>query len=270
MKLVLCSVPAILLISTAIATADNTTAGSARPLMLGEVERTSFSDAPLTTERWYLVPLVAERSYAVYAWTPGVDPAVQDPDIAAIEFFGDALGTPATGVIDTADKEVRVELPGQKQSQASIIPDTGGVHWIRVSTSSTPTAAFDVDIVIVETTLFTPFWVVDTSANSSSYIEYRNTTDSAITVVLRAYDGTGLEVGVQPPLTLVTPANGSSYIDMEATMGAPAGFGSAQIAHTGPPGGVVANLTSLSAQSGLSFDTPFVPRMLWTPLGQYP
>jgi hypothetical protein len=36
--------------------------------------------------------------------------------------------------------------------------------------------------------------------------------------------------------------------------------GSVQIAHTAPPGGLIANVTSLSFASGVSFDTPASPR----------
>jgi hypothetical protein len=36
--------------------------------------------------------------------------------------------------------------------------------------------------------------------------------------------------------------------------------GGVQIAHNGPPGALIANVTSLSFGSGVSFDTPASPR----------
>jgi hypothetical protein len=39
-----------------------------------------------------------------------------------------------------------------------------------------------------------------------------------------------------------------------------AASGSAQLSHDGPPGASVANTTTLSAQQGLNFDSPFLTR----------
>ena len=47
-----------------------------------------------------------------------------------------------------------------------------------------------------------------------------------------------------------------------------ASSGSAQIAFQGMPGGIVANITTISAPDGTSFDSPFVPRMVWSMLNR--
>jgi hypothetical protein len=58
--------------------------------------------------------------------------------------------------------------------------------------------------------------------------------------------------------------NGSYNLQVSAPP--PTGFalasaaGGVQIAHDGPPGALIANVTSLSFGSGVSFDTPASPR----------
>jgi hypothetical protein len=40
--------------------------------------------------------------------------------------------------------------------------------------------------------------------------------------------------------------------------------GSAQIAFDGTPGGLAANITTISVPDGTSFDSPFTPTMVWS------
>ena len=39
------------------------------------------------------------------------------------------------------------------------------------------------------------------------------------------------------------------------------------ISYDGPPGSIAANTTTLSGATGLSFDSPFTPRMVWSSFG---
>ena len=60
--------------------------------------------------------------------------------------------------------------------------------------------------------------------------------------------------------TKVIPANGNAAVAVGGALGG-SGSGGVQIAHDALPGSVVANITSLSAATGLSFDSPAFPRM---------
>ena len=75
------------------------------------------------------------------------------------------------------------------------------------------------------------------------------------------YNPAGAPLGTQ---TGTVPINGSYNLQVSAA--SPTGFGltsangGVQIAHNGPPGALIANVTSLSFGSGVSFDTPASPR----------
>jgi hypothetical protein len=69
---------------------------------------------------------------------------------------------------------------------------------------------------------------------------------------------------VGTPRPGIAPANGS--FNLQVSAGGANGFGLASasggvlIAHDGPPGAVIANVTSMGFGSGVSFDTPASPR----------
>jgi hypothetical protein len=58
--------------------------------------------------------------------------------------------------------------------------------------------------------------------------------------------------------------NGNSALSVGALGTCAGGSGSAQIAFAGTPGGIVANITTIDAVNGTSFDSPFVARMVWS------
>ena len=79
---------------------------------------------------------------------------------------------------------------------------------------------------------------------------------------MRLSSAAGSTVGA--PRTGSVPANGSFNLQVSAA--SPNGFGLAAatggvwIAHDGPPGSLIVNVTSLGFWSGVSFDTPAAPR----------
>jgi len=184
-----------------------------------------------------------------------------------VAFFTDA-GTTAATVTYAADHEVDIDIPPSITfAQTKIVPATTGTHWLKVSTSSAPAAAYEFNLILVETTLFSPWWFVDTPFGYEAFVHFRNNTSSPVTLIVTAYAGTGAQAA--PPMTFVIPGNAAGALAVGDTLGAADGFGSAQIAHSGPPGAVFANLTTLSAITGLSYDIPFQPRMQWGVLGSH-
>ena len=257
------SLVALVLCGPTIVAADNTTAQAARFLMPGEKQTDAF-DATLT-DRWYVTNLVASRSYAVYAWAP--DEPAGSADLAEIAFFTDAGVTPAE-VVETADQEVDISFSLFNHTQTKIIPTTSGAHWLRLSTVSAPTAAYDVSLILVETTLYSPWGFIDDTSAYQAILQIRNNTSSPVTVHVTVYDGTGAAGGIPYQITLQGNANASVSVGPDLQVSGTGGqSGSAQLSHTGPPGALSANMTTLSATTGLSPDAPFTPRMQWGPLG---
>jgi hypothetical protein len=94
----------------------------------------------------------------------------------------------------------------------------------------------------------------------------KNTTAMARTAVVTLFAPSGTTPGATATLSI--PANGS--LNLQVSQPAPTGFGLAsasggvRISSTSPLGGLVANVTSPSFGSGVSFDTPATPRPDWS------
>ena len=85
----------------------------------------------------------------------------------------------------------------------------------------------------------------------------RNTTDAAVDATLTWRSDTGAIVGTQ---TVTIPPRGVFFVDARTTVSG-ATAGSVEIAHDGEPGALVGSQTTLSATSGLSFDTTLAQRV---------
>jgi len=117
---------------------------------------------------------------------------------------------------------------------------------------------------VVETTLFCPwFGPLFSGSGFETFILIKNTTAAAHSATVTLTGAGGAMVG--SPQTGTAPANGSYNLQVSAP--SPTGFGLSGvsgglwIAHDGPPGGVIANVTTLNFGSGVSFDTPAAPRL---------
>jgi hypothetical protein len=111
---------------------------------------------------------------------------------------------------------------------------------------------------VIDTTLVSPWWFVSGAAGYDAYIELANTTTVAVsvTVTVRAANGTTLGTS-----TASIPVGGNLALPVSGFGGGiSSGSGSTQVSHNGPPGAIVGNVTTLSAVTGLSFDSPFSPR----------
>lgn len=239
------------------ALALNDSAANAYELFLGQAHVQSMSAA---TNYWYKANLVAGRSYAVYTWGPWADPSISSLSLDLAIYRNDGTTTGAT--VYVTDIEPRVEsATGNNAEQRRIIPTVTDTYRIQVQNNSTGSQT--VYTMVVETTLFSPWYYVDPGTGYEAYIEMRNNTTSSLTVVVTAYNSTGAAAGWT---TVTVEGNGNRFVTV-SSLGISSGYGSVQIAHSGGPGGICANTTTMSPLTGLSFDAPFTPRMVWGTFG---
>ena len=199
--------------------------------------------------------VTAGRSYHVMAWGPfgGGITGADDIDVS-VDLFSDATcSTPAT-VVSTAAFEPVPNVPGHLGAQASIIPATTGPLYVRVRNNGTDAA---VQAMIVETTLFSPWWF--TGGTNQAFIELSNNMDTATTAVVTVRRADGTVCGTSP-VALAPGGNAAVSIKVLGCDGS----GSSQISFNGTPGGISANTTTIDGVQGTSFDSPFVPRMTWS------
>jgi hypothetical protein len=236
------------------ALAINNSAANARELFLGQ---NHYQNIPAGTSYWYKANLTAGRSYCIYTWGPQADPSVSALSLDMAVFRQD--GTTAAATVSTADIEPRVEGPGGNNGeQRRIIPSDTDSFRIRVDNNAA--AAHNVFVMVVETTLFAPWFFVSPASGYDGYIEIRNNTTNTLTTVVTAFDPFGGQFG---SISVDIPGNGNTVITA-TSLGVISSYGSVQIAHNGGPGAICANITTLSSITGLSFDSPFTPRMVWS------
>lgn len=244
------------LLAAAPAIAVNTTAANADFLYLGTVRSDSLSSG--TTERWYKLRLEAGRSYAYATWAPFNDPSEEATVGLDLTMWLDDGTTSAPGQssLATEPNPVVTSMSGDIDS---IIPTTSGTFRMRVR-DSLVTTSFTVHTMLLETTLFCPWYFVDSANGYDGYVEVKNNTNTSVSVVLTARNSSGASVGTS---TFTVAANGTQLRTVGGDMGVANGFGGIQIAHRAMAGGVSANVTTLSPVTGLSFDSPCSPRMQW-------
>ena len=196
----------------------------------------------------------AGRSYALFAWAPDR----QGSAFLSLDLFTDSCTTPVEAVTI-----VPFEPSVSVGTQASFLSVLSGPLYIRVRNTS-PAPNLIVNTLVIETTLFSPWWF--TGGTNQAFIEVRSNMGDWFTlaqVTLYRSNGTvcgTTDLGIEP--------NGNVAIAVN-TIGdcAAAVSGSAQIAFDGTPNGVVANITTIDAVNGTSFDSPFTARMVWSMLG---
>ena len=93
-----------------------------------------------------------------------------------------------------------------------------------------------------------------------TFVELKNTTNEDVTVTLFIRHG---KDGVTEQ-TFEMPAQQARAVDIREFKTLLDGdvTGSAELRHTGIPGAIVANSTIMSRSLGLSFDSPFIPRII--------
>ena len=231
--------------------ATNTTSTDANLLFLGEVAEDVL---PAGSQIWYKLHLVQGRSYSFSAWAPFQDPSESDVSLA-IALFKDNGSNPAS-VTQLTDVEPLLTTPNHTGGEVTIIPDETGTYRVRVSNSIG--TDYLIHVMGIETTLYSPWYFVDSGTGYDGFVEIRNNTSQSIDMTITAYNGGGTSVGSR---NLSLPSNGNTVITIGLEFGVAGGFGSVQIAFQGSAGSVSANVTTLSGITGLSFDSPFTPRM---------
>jgi len=92
-----------------------------------------------------------------------------------------------------------------------------------------------------------------------AFVEIRNRSTGSVSATVRAYNAAGVIAGSS---AVAIPANGNIAVSV-ASLGVANASGSLTITHNGMPGSIVANATTLSGTTGLSFDAPFTARLSW-------
>ncbi|MBL8143543.1 MAG: hypothetical protein JNM38_20690 [Acidobacteria bacterium] len=236
-----------------VAYADNTTCANADFLFPGIGRGQTVSNA---TTRYYKARVVAGRSYSVYSWAPYQDAGEGGASIDHA-FYTNSTCSTAAGTTDTSANEPWAVVTSMSGDNDTIIPTFTGTMWISVSNSDA--TGYTVFTAVQETTIFSPWWYA--AGNYNAFAEIKNATDTSLTYTLTAYGPNGTVCGTSSGSL---SANGNIGINIR-NLGTcqVVGSGSAQVAFQGPPGAVVGNITTLDGTLGISFDSPFTPRMPW-------
>jgi hypothetical protein len=206
--------------------------------------------------------VVSGRSYHVMAWGPfgGGTNGEDDIDIS-VGLFTDATCTTPAQTVSTTAFEPEPNAPGHVGAQASLIPTATGPLYIQVHNNTA--SAAPLQAIIVETTLFSPWWF--TGGTNQAFIEVTNNMDTATTAVVTVRKADGSTCGTS---NVPLAAGGNAAVSVKALGTCANASGSAQIAFNGTPGGLTANTTTIDGIQGTSFDSPFVPRMTWSLLAR--
>ena len=236
----------------------NNVAAGAKNVLIGSSSTDSIGGAP-DDHNWFRYRVRGGRSYCVEVDNGRTDVSVRDTILSVLHSDG---VTPIGANDNIADEpggsllsRVCYIAPATEDNLADVTPGVGGTPGgIRVR--------------VVETTLFCP-WLGPLFAGSGfeSFVLIKNTTGSSHGATVSLTAASGATVG--PPQTGTVPANGSYNLQVSAPP--PTGFGASGasagvwIAHDGPPGSLIANVTTLNFDSGVSYDTPLVPRLEFRP-----
>jgi len=244
----------ITILTPSVAQAANTTCANADFLFLGE--RAQYSLAA-SGSLYFKARVTAGRSYAVMAWGPFTD-AGEGGVSVGVDIWSDNTCTTTAGGVSTADYEpLLFGIAGHSGDHDNVIPTADGTVYIQVSNQIA--TATTVHVLMIETTLFSPWWF--TSGSNQAFVELRNNMSSSTDAKLTFYRADGAVCG---STTVSVAGNGNSALSVGALGTCAGGSGSAQIAFAGTPGGIVANITTIDAVNGTSFDSPFVARMVWS------
>jgi uncharacterized repeat protein (TIGR01451 family) len=236
----------------------NNVAANAKDLLIGSTSSDSIGSAP-DDHNWFRYRVSAGRSYCLEVDNGRPDTSVRDPFLSV--YHADA--TTLVG----SDDDIADEPGGGKLSRVCYIATASEDNLADVTPGASGTPG-GIRVRVVETTLFCP-WLGPLFSGSGfeSFILIKNTTGTThgATVTLTGVGGTTLGT----PQSGTVPGNGSYNLQVAAAP--PTGFGlsgvsaGVPIAHDGPPGSMIANVTTLNFGSGVSYDTPMVPRLDFRP-----
>ncbi|MEO8358558.1 MAG: hypothetical protein ABI672_00890 [Vicinamibacteria bacterium] len=246
---------AVVVSSAGLSFADNLTPATARSIALNSISRKQFP-AVNASDAWWKVTLFANRSYQISSWTSTSDGS---NGCVSVALFSDAAGT-----VVAPSTQYQSTLEGSPNDPVTIDPETEVINVTttgeyRIKLTTCDASGQDLNLMVRETTLFSPWFFVTPAYDS--YQTIHNNTSSPVSVTLRATDATGTLVGTA--LTFTVPANAtvfkSTKIDMLVPGTGNGSFGGTTLTHNGAFGAISANTTTLGS-TGLSFDSPFTTR----------
>ena len=235
---------AALLPATAIAVNDNCANAHVRPMGY------QFSQVGQDTTLYYRFLATSGSSYHVYASPIGTNDGALD--FCAVDNWRDAACAVETGT-EFGDEETN-DLGSDGDG---FVATSSGAHTTAIR-NSPELNAFSCETIIQETTLFSPWFFREVANGYDGFVEIRNNHSNPVGgVVVTVFTSSGAAAGAT---TIAIPGNGTALVQV-STLGAPAtGYGSVRIATPHKPGTIVANITTLSGITGISFDAPFSRR----------
>jgi hypothetical protein len=268
------------LLLPAVAHAQNNSSSTAAAYVVNEGWINVNMDGGANVQRWYKYAVYAGRSYCVEGVsekTP-INTGTGGYDGETDVFRAD--GTTLIGRGDDNNQE-----PGEGAPLTAGVPFNAGrvcyiapaseFNFMKVGTFGFGAAVKSFQWRVVETTQFCPWFF--SGGGFEAFILIKNTTNAIIKATVTLRDPSGTVLG---SLTGTAPANGSLNLQVSdpAGLNLPSASGSVEIAYgtdlafggstcpacdaygRGGPGGLIANVTSLSFTQGVSFDTPAAPR----------
>ena len=232
------------------ALAENNTAVLAKNVLIGSVSTDALGPTPPADQNWFRYQVKAGRSYCAEVDNGEVETSIRDTVLTVYR-------TDGTTIVGTND-DITDEPAASVLSRFCYIATVDEDNLAKVTAGVTGVAG-TFRIRIIDTTLFCPWFF--SGSSFEAFILVKNTTSTARTASVTLYNPAGAPLGTQ---TGTVPINGSYNLQVSAAsttgFGLTSANGGVQIAHNGPPGALIANVTSLSFGSGVSFDTPASPR----------
>lgn len=231
--------------------AQNTSFATSVHLLVGQTPMRATLTTGATATRYYDAPVVKDRSYCAEATASETEVGDAHPTLAIF----DHLQAAYPGVTDSGNAEPK----GGTAARMCFIATATEQVFIRLTPFAAAFENREYTVRFVETTAYTNWFFV--GGTYSSYTLIRNTTNTAINYSLFWRNAAGAVVGTN---TGSIPGNGIIAIDARSMPAVVAAVsGSAELAHTGSPEGVVGSQTTLAGATGLSFDTLFFQRRAW-------
>ena len=194
--------------------------------------RSSFTLNGSADDYWLSIEAVGGRSYCALRAASATAQTTATVTLTALR--GDAATSLATSA-------------GVTPMNCFIAPATETVY---VKTTQSDHSRRPHLILVNETTLWANWFFI--GGSYSSYSLLRNTTDADVHAVITWRSDTGAQAGTE---TITIPGHGVVFRNARDKVGGGTTAGSIEIAHDGEPEALVGSQTTLSAVTGLSFDT---------------
>lgn len=236
--------------------AQNTSFATASTLTISGHGQYHVTDTTTNLDTFYMWRVVAGRSYCI-------ETENQEFEQSNVATGLTVFRADTTTVIGTNVFADVPEFPNFSNSRVCYIAPVTERNYVQVTrnAASSTTSAF-YRIRVVESSVYSPWFF--SGSGFEAFILIKNNTGIARTLTVTLFSTGGAILGTQ---TGMLPANGS--LNLQVSAAPPAGFGLAsasggvRITGDAPLGSITANVTSLSFGSGVSFDTPAVPRPDW-------